>query len=281
MPRYDNQIPPPFLEAVQRTENWSELINLVFPGVVYHEFTRIGNYAGVFIDPVICRLYESLYRTMRDGFVCSLANEFYQECIGLPDGACIVDAGCGPGMILTELARLARDKNRKWRFLGFDPSAEMIHIASERQKDSGLENVRFVCTKGSSREGREILSQASMVLMRNVLSWVENVGDELSSWKKILPKGATLLSREVRRDIPFTQMKRRLIESCQFQIGNQTLYYPVKAYLTAYLRAFTPAEHKDLLSAHFSQAKSLPPRSCLAADKGKVFEAEMQLRCCV
>lgn len=270
---------PPFLERLSDIADWGELVAWIRPGQTYVLGERITDWDGVFDDPVTCRLYEALYRFRRQEFIRSLAKEFYPELSSLEEGSVVVEVGCGPGLVLLELAKLARHRGRDLKFVGYDPSCEMIHIANEHRDQEDYTEVRFLCTDAGQPAGRDVLSNSLLVLVRNVLAWVSRPEEELCLWRSVLPEGATIISREVRRDIPFEQFKRRLIESCYFQVNGQTLYYPIKEYTAAFLCAHTASEHESLLRGCFKTVEFIPPRTGLLADENASAWAESQLRC--
>ena len=57
----------------------------------------------------------------------------------LAAGACVLDAGCGDGAVLTILARMFPRSG----FRGYDISGEMVDRANERADEAGLSNIEF------------------------------------------------------------------------------------------------------------------------------------------
>ena len=58
----------------------------------------------------------------------------------LAAGACVLDAGCGDGAVLTELARMFP----RSAFRGYDISQDAVDRANERADEAGLANIEFV-----------------------------------------------------------------------------------------------------------------------------------------
>lgn len=270
----------PFLKPLLEAASRQELVRQYLPGSDCDLTKRFTTNRDLFQEPITCALYDALYRYRRADFVRSLANELWPLIKDLPEHAVVVEAGCGPGHVLRELAKRAARTREDISFVGFDPSSEMIYLARRQDEQTNCLNITFL--QGDAREARvaQWLSMASLVVARNVLSWVEVPQRELGLWLSLLPQETVLWSREVRRDITDEHLKRRMIESCEFQVcDGQTLHYPPAAYLISILRAFTVQEHEKLLRGCFAEVTTGIVHSALVADMGKGQEAESQFIC--
>ncbi|MDQ3755354.1 MAG: methyltransferase domain-containing protein [Acidobacteriota bacterium] len=93
-----------------------------------------GNGAGSFYDR-IARLYDITFKFNRYGL--SLESYFRRHPLPLPNGAQILDAGCGTGLLTLSLLRtLARPAQITAVDLSW-PSLEKAHRAVEELRDSG------------------------------------------------------------------------------------------------------------------------------------------------
>lgn len=270
---------PPYISKILNCFTWAEITREVLPDAVYKSSTRLKELSIVFDNPVVCRLYDALYAEERNEYAWSIATEYWKSIEILPNKAIVVEVGCGPGTILLRLAKIAREKGKSVAFVGWDISSEMIYLAEEHRKASKLDNVSFILADSSDKQCLAYLKNASLLLSRNVLSWVNDPDQELSLWRQTMPKGSKVISREVRRDISLEQFKRRMAETCQFSLAGQPLAYPLDAYLISYLRAFTADEHKKLFQYFFTDVRNLLVNNGLASDFENHDAAESQIMC--
>lgn len=270
---------PPFLLDIAKCNTWTEAVKKILPSTKFSPGVRMTNLPQVFNDPVICRLYNALYSEARYDYAKSLAHEYWPFLDTISDGATIVEVGCGPGTILLNLARMAKEKRKKFKFIGWDVSSEMIYLAERHRTNYGLDNVKLILSHSSGRKCMYFLKRAQLLISRNVLTWFDDPEEELALWKQTMPDGAYIISREVRRDISFEQFKQRMVETCHFSFAGQSFAYPLDAFLIAYLRAFTAIEHRILFKKFFKNVNTLKLKSCLKSDFEKSHRAESQLMC--
>lgn len=88
-------------------------------------------------DPTIYRGSAAYYVQGRPAYSRALASTLAAE-IGLDGSGRLLDVGCGPGVITTELA------DRFEEAIGLDPDPDMLRVAADRAVAAGLSNIRWV-----------------------------------------------------------------------------------------------------------------------------------------
>jgi len=248
-PRSDPNAHLTLAERIQRCSSWQELIALFYPGERWSlDFRVLAGSSDIYGDPVLARLYDALHEEERAAYLMTIVAELRDLVLNIPVGTTIVEAGCGPGRLLLGLAEDERIATRGYRFLGYDPSPEMIAIANEHGASSPEHSsVAFEVGTSSDPHIQGAIGNASLLISRNILSWVDDPGKECTLWAHTLPRGARIYIRDLRRDIPFGQFKRRLLECLTFKVRDVCLAFPPYCMLNAYLRALTPLELRATL----------------------------------
>jgi SAM-dependent methyltransferase len=264
-------------QKIDRSATWQELIGLFYSGGRFDIGRRNTDAPlNLYLDPVLCRLYDALHEEERANYLQGIISEIKQHVFMLPEGSTVVEIGCGPGRIVLGLASDPDISAKRYRFVGYDPSPEMIAIAEEKLRKMHPRGLLSFFV-GSTNDPMAVaeLSNASFVICRNILSWLPNAAAEFQRWSKLLPPQATVYIRDLRRDLPLELAKRRLLECAAFRFQNGRLTYPPQSMLTAYMRAFVPSELKALLSNAGLSCEERSVRSSLPADSGRTIDAEM------
>ncbi len=265
------------VETLQACEDWSHVTRTLFGPRPWDVKTRVLDApSNVFEDPVTARLYDALYEDQRVAFLADIVEEVRPLILALAPGSTVAEIGAGPGRLLLALACNPQVRARRYEFVGWDPSPEMFAIAEEHRAASPApESVKFLQGTTTDRPVQVVLSRTSLLLSRNVLSWIDDASMECLRWRQHLPSGSRLYVREVRRDIPFNQFKRRLLECVRLVVRGVELAYSPQAFAAAYLRAFTPPELRGILARAGFEIRDRPPRSALASDQERGELAEM------
>jgi ubiquinone/menaquinone biosynthesis C-methylase UbiE len=165
----------------------------------------------------------------------------------VPPGARFLDVGCGSGNVLLEMAR--RFSPKQVTFIGVDPSPEMIAIAQDNsERDSCASHVSFLCGTSSDPDTMSRLKEMDYLVIRNTISWMDHVDEEMRMWLDCLKPRGTVLIRELRRDAHFLLLKTRIRNCLAFHAHEFTLAYPPSAMVAAYRSALTPAELVTILN---------------------------------
>jgi SAM-dependent methyltransferase len=265
------------IQQLQACTDWRQVSDMLFGPHSWGAEKRVLDVpSDVFHDRVTARLYDALYEDQRAPFLMGIIEEIIPLVLDLPPGSLVVEAGSGPGRILLALASDPRVRERRYRFVGWDPSPEMHEIAEEhRLEHPEGEQVRFLLGTSEDREVAEAIAGAALLLSRNVLSWIDDAPAECRRWRALMRPGGRLYAREVRRDIPFDQFQRRLIECARLVVHGISLTYPPRAFAAAFLRAFTPSELSDILARAGFRMQERPPRSGVPADGTRADLAEV------
>ena len=138
---------------------------------------------------------------------------------------CIVDLGCGPGLLSLEISK----KIPKAKIVGVDPSVKMLEIANENvKKDS------FQMMTGTSEKIPIKSNSADIVVSRFSLTYWEKPQDSFAEISRVLKPGGRFILEALNRDFP----KRRLflIKIHMFfkATGGDVVRYHIDAYKTAY-----------------------------------------------
>src|SRR5262249_41134913 len=150
------------------------------------------------------RLYDVLHEEERAKYLAGIVAELKPYVLSLPEGSTIVEVGCGPGRILLGLASDADIITKGHRFEGYDPSPEMIVIAEEKLvRIKGLRHISFRVGSSSDPIAHAVLPQSSLLICRNVLSWLSDAEADFEIWSRLLPLEAIIYIRDLRRDMPF------------------------------------------------------------------------------
>src|SRR5262245_19122957 len=125
-------------ERIERCASWPELLAVTFPEAGMEQDSRnVGLRSDFYEDPVTCRLYDVLHSGDRAAYLSKVVQQLKTVVIGLPEGATVTEMGCGPGHILFGLAADPDVAAKEIKFVGYDPSSEMIAIAHERLRSAG------------------------------------------------------------------------------------------------------------------------------------------------
>jgi hypothetical protein len=264
-------------ERLHACSGWDEIIRVLFDCRLWDVAQRILDApANVFDDPVTARLYDAIYEDQRADFLADIVDEVRPILLSLPPQSTVVEVGAGPGRLLLALASDELIRDRQYHFIGWDPSPEMLAISEEHRRTiTPPVDVRFILGTSIDSSVQAALSRAALVLSRNVLSWIDDTAAECRRWHQNVPAGCGVYVREVRRDIPFEQFKRRLLECVHLVVHGVGLAYPAHAFASAYLRAFTPAELRNIIANAGFDVVERPPVSALASDCQRGGLAEM------
>jgi SAM-dependent methyltransferase len=88
-------------------------------------------------DPTIYRGTAAYYTRGRPPYARTLAATLAAE-LGLDGSGSLLDVGCGPGVLTTELAGLFG------QVIGLDPDAEMLAEGARRAAEAGITHIRWV-----------------------------------------------------------------------------------------------------------------------------------------
>ena len=265
------------IQRINECNNWSELIDLFFEGEGF-DIRRRNTDAplDLYLNPVLCRLYDALHEEERARYLKDIVAQLKRYVMALSDASTVVEVGCGPGRILLGLASDPEVSVKGHKFIGYDPSPEMIAIADENLQGLKVESdISFFVGTTCHLTAKALLPKTDFLICRNVLSWLSDARREFGLWAELLPRGATIYVRDLRRDLPFEVAKQRLLECAAFKFHMRRLAYPPESMITAYMRAFTPAEVKSLFKDASLTFKEYPIDLCLPADGGRTSEAEM------
>jgi SAM-dependent methyltransferase len=92
-------------------------------------------------DPTIYRGTAAYYTRGRPPYSRTLAATLAAE-LGLDGSGCMLDVGCGPGVLAIELT------DHFSQVAGLDPDAEMLAEAARRAAEAGITNIRWVQARG-------------------------------------------------------------------------------------------------------------------------------------
>jgi 2-polyprenyl-3-methyl-5-hydroxy-6-metoxy-1,4-benzoquinol methylase len=125
----------------------------------------------------------------------------------------VLDAGCGSGIFTIAAGRVARD------VVGFDGSAEMIAIAEDRKRQSGLVNI----TLKVGRLGDPTLTQGEpfdLILCSSVLEYVPDYWRAFDELLAVLKPGGVFCF-----SMPNGRSLYRRAERVAFQATGRPAYY--------------------------------------------------------
>lgn len=131
----------------------------------------------------------------------------------MPQGASVLDAGCGSGV----LAAVAAE--RAGTVLGFDASREMIELAQERQRLKGLGNLTLRVARlgdAAAAEGRSF----DFIMCSSVLEYVDDFWGALDGLTGMLNSGGQLCV-----SVPNGDSLYRWAERAAFAMTGRPAYY--------------------------------------------------------
>jgi ubiquinone/menaquinone biosynthesis C-methylase UbiE len=162
----------------------------------------------------------------------------------MPDGAHVLDAGCGSGVFSFIAAERAASVT------GIDGSANMIAIATGEAHRRGLTNVRF---EEAMLTALDSIPDASFdtILSSSVLEYVDGYETVLASFARLLkPGGALIVS------MPNARSLYRKAEAVVFSVSGRPRYY-------AHVRNIVTPES---LAGRLQQAGLMPGAPIFYAD---------------
>jgi len=133
-----------------------------------------------------------------------LAKKIVQSLGALEEGATIVDLGTGPGLLTVEIHRL-------WpgaKYIGIDPSGEMLSIASKNASAAGI--AAFEAKLGSAEEIPLADASADLVVSQSSFHEWDEPHKGLSEIFRVLKPGGSLILRDYNAAW-LTPWKRRLL----------------------------------------------------------------------
>jgi SAM-dependent methyltransferase len=264
-------------EKIQSCASWPDLIELFYPGRSFGIHRRnSGAPADLYQDPVLCRLYDALHQEERANYLRGVVQELKPIVMNLSPRSTVAEVGCGPGFIILGLASDPEIARLRLDFVGYDPSPEMISIANEKRCAS-QENTRISFFVGTTESipAAHLLQKCSLLICRNVLSWIPYPESEFNSWSAALPPNAQVYLRDLRRDLPFAIAKQRILDCIQFQFHRSLLSFPPASMISSYLRALNPDEVRTSLDAASLSYVEHEVQSGVPADAGRPDRVEM------
>lgn len=264
-------------EKIERCASWEELVDLFYPGSGFDIHRRnAAAPSDLYQNEELCDLYDALHQEERAGYLRDIVSEIKQHVRDLPPGSLITEMGCGPGLILLGLASDSELERWDFQFTGIDSSPEMIRLARKRARNSlSNKSLTFRTASNSSQDAMALLARSELVIYRNVFSWFTDPAGEFALWRRLLRKSAKVYLREIRRDIPFNLVKRRILDCLKFRLNDRCLTFPPQCMVTAYLRALAPPEIESALMKTGLCFERQQANSRLAADEGMTSAAEM------
>jgi SAM-dependent methyltransferase len=172
----------------------------------------------------------------------SLEIDFLLQYLPLPDGAKILDVGCGFGRHSIELAR------RGFEVVGIDPSAAMVAASQERAQEAGV-NVDFIQSKAEDFNSQEPFDAA--ICLFTTLGQMDENGDNID----LLPQIAKSLKTEGHFIIEVPQ-RFWVINNLKVneRIGEEPRHVDVKRHydgfqktLTEHFRIHSPGDKEDFI----------------------------------
>ena len=160
------------------------------------------------------------------------------ELVGEPrDSLAVMDLGCGPALLLPELARALPGA----RLIGMDPSASMLSLA--RRVLSEEPAADYVLLEGRAEDiPLEDGSLDVVVSLKNLHEW-ENAGKGLSEVARVLVPGGALLIQDSNRAYPYWRLRLRVL---WLRLSKGPM--AVRGLLGPYRDAYRPEEVDALLS---------------------------------
>jgi 2-polyprenyl-3-methyl-5-hydroxy-6-metoxy-1,4-benzoquinol methylase len=131
----------------------------------------------------------------------------------MPDGANVLDAGCGSGVFSVIAAERAASVT------GIDGSANMIALAKAEAKRRGLGNVRFEEAM-LDQIGRFGSGAFDTILSSSVLEYVDGFQEVLATFAGLLKPGGTLIV-----SMPNARALYRKAEALAFSVTGKPRYY--------------------------------------------------------
>lgn len=141
----------------------------------------------------------------------------------------ILDVGCGPGLLLKELAQ----RSKKFQVIGVDMSPYAIGQA--RKNCKGLNNVVLKIASASSMPFDD--ESFDLIICKDSIHHFNNLGKVLSEINRVAKPGSVIYLQDLRRDLPWRLLKTAVGLKDPFQ---KLQYYSARA-------AYTKKELSDIL----------------------------------
>jgi ubiquinone/menaquinone biosynthesis C-methylase UbiE len=186
-------------------------------GVIRHFDETAGNYATA---------YE---RNTNSGYSFRIRKQRVLELFDQPGGA-VLDAGCGPGVLVDELVRGA-----KCEFWGVDASRQMVSRATERY--AGWPRVHFAVGRV---EDLDFPSESfDAVLSMGVLEYLADTVSAVTEMYRVLKPGGTLIVTLPNAQSPFRIWQRRVWQPILRRLSMLNRWIP------ALERLVPPVQHHE------------------------------------